>query len=234
MALATEWDLLASSQQALKQQYIPLTSLCSRAADIAAEDAAGITTTRDYIVDLALRYLQTDTLLCWAPETDDARPSYMQAERGGQTLYGLQKAVAEPIIEYLSANVFSTPSRVIKFKPALEGNSLFPSPQPEATTEAVRTWLYKLPAYELAGIERGTLATKSLLIAIRLIAEWSPLFNRPAHTGSSPPFGVDEAAAAACVEVDWQTQMWGEVDDTHDVDREDLRRQLGSIILLVS
>jgi ATP synthase F1 complex assembly factor 2 len=27
--------------------------------------------------------------------------------------------------------------------------------------------------------------------------------------------------------------MWGEVEDTHDVEKEDLRRQLGGVVLLV-
>jgi chaperone required for assembly of F1-ATPase len=47
-------------------------------------------------------------------------------------------------------------------------------------------------------------------------------------------FGVEEAARAASLEVDWQTGMWGEVEDTHDVDKEDVRRQFGSVVLLVS
>ena len=35
-------------------------------------------------------------------------------------------------------------------------------------------------------------------------------------------------------EVEWQTKKWGEVEDTHDVEKEDLRRQLGSAVLLVA
>jgi ATP synthase F1 complex assembly factor 2 len=42
------------------------------------------------------------------------------------------------------------------------------------------------------------------------------------------------AAQAASLEVLHQTEQWGEVEDTHDVEKEDLRRQLGSVILLVS
>jgi len=28
--------------------------------------------------------------------------------------------------------------------------------------------------------------------------------------------------------------MWGEVEDTHDVEKEDVKRQYGSVVLLVS
>ncbi len=47
-------------------------------------------------------------------------------------------------------------------------------------------------------------------------------------------FGIEQAAEACSLEVRWQTGMWGEVEDTHDVEKEDLRRQFGSVILLVS
>ena len=47
-------------------------------------------------------------------------------------------------------------------------------------------------------------------------------------------FGVEEAAEACSLEVRWQTGMWGEVEDSHDVANEDVRRQLGSVILVVS
>jgi ATP synthase F1 complex assembly factor 2 len=54
------------------------------------------------------------------------------------------------------------------------------------------------------------------------------------HSKDKKRFGIEEATRAANLETDFQTQMWGEVEDTHDVNKEDLRRQLGSVILLVS
>ncbi|EDN07875.1 predicted protein [Histoplasma mississippiense (nom. inval.)] len=67
-AIALEWDLLVSAQQALKQHLIPLTSLTARAQDIAVEDAAGQNTIRNQITKATMRYLDTDPLLSWAPE----------------------------------------------------------------------------------------------------------------------------------------------------------------------
>lgn len=109
-----------------------------------------------------------------------------------------------------------------------------PVPQPKVTQEVIRGWMTALPAFELAGLERGVLATKSLLVAIRLLVEWSQEFRHVQKTDSGSRFGIPEARAAASVEVTWQTDMWGEVEDTHDVDKEDVARQLGSVILLVS
>lgn len=70
-AIALEWDVMTSAQQALKTHLIPLTSLSARAADIVQEDAQGDSTTRDQIIKTAMRYLDTDTLLCWEPERED-------------------------------------------------------------------------------------------------------------------------------------------------------------------
>lgn len=67
--------------------------------------------------------------------------------------------------------------------------------------------------------------------------EWSEEFAQlqPRSEGNqSQRFGIEEAAEASTTEVRWQTGMWGEVEDTHDVEKEDLRRQLGSVILLVN
>lgn len=219
-AIALEWDSLVNAQQALKHHYIPLTSLLARANDIAAADAAGDTRIRDGIVKMAMRYLSTDTLLCWAPEVNPYDP-----ESNGK-LRERQRQAAEPIIGHLRTHVFPG----VEIEPILDADSIVPRPQPELTREVVRGWVTGLPAYELAALERGVLATKSLLVAVRLLVEWSREFQH-ARTGN---FGVEQAAEAASLEVLHQTEQWGEVEDTHDVDAADVRRQLGSVILLVS
>ena len=88
-----------------------------------------------------------------------------------------------------------------------------------------------LPAWELAGLERAVLAGKSLCVGARLVVEWSEEF-RDVGRGERT-FGIEEAAEACSLEVRWQTSQWGEVEDTHDVEKEDLRRQMGSVILVV-
>lgn len=221
--MALEWDLLASAQQALKQHLIPLTSLVSRANDILREDANGRDDIRQEILNKALRYFETDTLLCWVPEKQHLEPE------DGEGLRSAQMRTAQQIIGYLHQHLWPG----IEIRPVLDENSILPASQPEATADIIRNWILGLSAYDLAGLERAIIASKSLLIAVRLVVEWSENFPDLPRSESAR-FGVEEAARASSLEVTYQTAEWGEVEDTHDVDKEDLKRQLGSVVLLVS
>ncbi|KAF2277255.1 F1-ATP synthase assembly protein [Westerdykella ornata] len=223
-AIALEWDLLVSAQQALKSEYIPMTSLAARAIDIAKADAEGNTKIRDDIINMLMRYLATDTLLCWAPEKN-----IHDAAGDSASLRNLQMKLATPIIAYLTSKVWPG----VEIVPILEPDSILPIPQPEMTRNVVRGWLTGIPAFELAGLERAVLGSKSLCIGVRLIHEWGEAFATAREPSEGARFGIEEAAEASSAEVTWQTQHWGEVEDTHDVEKEDLRRQLGGVILLV-
>jgi ATP synthase F1 complex assembly factor 2 len=189
---------------------------------------------RDGIVKMAMRYLGTDTLLCWAPEKNIHDPYERQR---GKSLRQRQREVAEPIIGFLTTHVFPG----IEIVPILGVDSIIPTSQPDVTREVIKGWVSGLPPYELAALERAVLATKSLLISARLVVEWSEEFAhlRGDREGKDiqieiDRFDVEQAAEAANLEVLYQTEQWGEVEDTHDVEREDLRRQLGSVVLLIS
>jgi len=230
-ALALEWDLLTSAQEATRQHLIPLTSLVCRALDIEADDNAKSTggpKIRDTIVTTLLRYLDTDSLLCWAPP---AGP-YDLKNDAGESLRDVQKRTAEETEAYLTTNVWPG----VEIKPVLDGHSIVPQGQPEGLREFVQGWISGLDAWEIAGLERAVLAGKSLIAAARLVAEWSEgsVNSGSARTPGPPSFGAEEAAKATSLEVDWQTGQWGEVEDTHDVNKEDVRRQLASVVLLVS
>ncbi|KAI9056262.1 hypothetical protein LZ554_001189 [Drepanopeziza brunnea f. sp. 'monogermtubi'] len=235
-AIALEWDLLTSAQQALQQHLIPLTSLVSRALDIADEDAStssGAGPIRTGITTTLMRYLDTDSLLCWAPEAVADPPGYERHEsREAEGLRSIQKRHAVPIISYLTEKVWPG----VEIVEILDEDSIMPKEQPRMTRDVIQGWVMGLPAFELAGLERAVLAGKGLLGAARLVVEWSEDLGhlRAGAPGAGEKFGVEEAAKVASLEVDWQTGMWGAVEDTHDVEREDVRRQLGSVVLLVS
>jgi len=231
-AIALEWDLLVSAQQALRHHLIPLTSLASRALDIADEDAKGKGEIRANVVQTMMRYLDTDSLLCWAPEPVPDPPGYETHVGRTESLRSIQIRTALPIIQYLTEKVWPG----VKIIPVLDPNSIMPLPQPQMTKDVIQGWVTGLPAFELAGLERAVLAQKGLLAATRLLVEWSTELAhlRGGNNAEEKKFGVEEAAQAASLEVDWQTGMWGAVEDTHDVEREDIRRQLGSVVLLVS
>ena len=228
-SIALEWDQLVSAQQALKQHYIPLTSITSRAIDIQTADQQGNAQIRDNVINTVMRYLGTDTLLCWAPKTNLHDPN---ENKSSANLRERQKTIAEPVISFLTTHVFPG----VEIVEILDEDSIVPKSQPEMTTHIIRGWVSGLPPYELAALERAVLATKSLLIAARILVEWSQewthLQNRPDLEKTK--FGIEEAREAATLELAHQTEQWGEVEDTHDVDKEDIRRQLGSAILLIS
>jgi len=227
-AIAIEWDLLESAQQALKNHNIPMTSIVARTQDIIESEARGETKIREEIITVMMRYLDTDTLLCWAPEKSAHDPYERQTDRPA-SLREIQIRTAKPIIGHLNATVWPG----VEIKPVLDENSIMPVQQSEVTRSIIRGWIAGLPTYELAALERAVLAGKSLLVGTRLLVEWSEEFRHLQSTREKR-FGIEEAAEASSLEVRWQTGMWGEVEDTHDVDNEDIRRQLGSAVLLVS
>jgi ATP synthase F1 complex assembly factor 2 len=229
-AIALEWDLLVSAQQALRHHLIPMTSLVSRALDIADEDARGEGEIRVSLVQTLMRYLDTDSLLCWAPEPSPDPPGYETHVGRVESLRSIQIRTSKPIIQFLTERVWPG----VEIIPVLEEGSIMPRSQPQMTKDVIQGWISGLPAFELAGLERGVLAGKGLLGAVRLLVEWSTELEHLRDETAEPKFGVEEAAKAASLEVDWQTGMWGAVEDTHDVEREDIRRQLGSVVLLVS
>lgn len=242
IAIALEWDLLASAQDALRSHLIPITSLAARAHSIFMEDADGISQIRDEIVANLIRYLDTDTLLSWSPSPRTATPTSFssaatldQSDTPNETLRDLQIETATPILEYLST--FLWPG--VKLQPTFSSpESIIPTPQHENTVAVIKGWMAGLSAWNLAGLERAVLAGKSLCIAARLVGEW----GEDAVIGSQEwlgkthgkRFGIEEAAEASSLEVRWQTAQWGEVEDSHDVEKEDLRRQFGMVVLCVT
>ena len=232
-AIALEWDSLVASSQALKYHLIPMTSLVSRALDIQKEDqknVSGSESIRNTITKTVMRYLETDSILCWAPTPPEDPPGYETHVSRIESLREIQQRTALPIIQYLTERVWPG----VEIIPVLDEGSIMPKPQPQETLDVIKGWIMNLPAFELAGLERAVLAGKGLLVAARLIVEWSEEFAHLREGQKERTFGLEKAAEAATHEVEYQLGMWGVVEDTHDVDREDVRRQMGSAILLVS
>ncbi|KAH7176375.1 hypothetical protein EDB81DRAFT_675071 [Dactylonectria macrodidyma] len=228
-ALALEWDLLTSAQDATRQHLIPLTSLVCRALDIEEADSLAKEATSEIRAGIAtamMKYLDTDSILCWAPPAGE----HDRRNDAGESLRDVQKRTAEDIVSFLTTHVWPG----ITIKPVLDGHSIFPQSQDAGVREVVQGWVTGLDHWELAGLERGVLAGKSLVSAARFVAEWSEGSVGKGDLNTAKKYGVEEAALATSLEVDWQTGQWGEVEDTHDVHKEDVRRQMGSVALLVS
>ena len=218
-AIALEWDLLVSSSQALKYHLIPLTSLVSRALDIEKEDAAKDTladqnSIRNTITNTVMRYLETDSSLCWAPTPPDDPPGYEVHVDRTESLRSIQQRTAIPIIAYLTERVWPG----VEIIPVLDDGSIFPKKQPQQTLDVIKGWIMGLPAFELAGLERGVLAGKGLLIAARLVVEWSENLGHLRERQEKRDFGIEEASEAATHEIEYQLGMWGVVEvGIHDL-----------------
>lgn len=238
-AIALEWDLLTSAQDTLRSHLLPLTSIASRAHDMLLEESpeanARRTNTRDEIVASLLPYLNTDTILCWAPSSTD---SSLDGDNAQQlpSLRDLQIRAAQPIIDFLTTHIW----RGVELVPALDSNSILPVDQPTESQAIIRSWMLGLSPWDLVGLERATLAGKSLLVGVRLLVEWSESFRTTREQEQwandergETRFGIEAAAEACSVELRWQTGRWGEVEDSHDVEKEDLKRQFGSVVLVV-
>lgn len=288
------------------------------------------------MVDMCMKYLDTDTLLCLHPPPNMHMVSEYVGGGGAETLRGRQLRVLAGTLAWIDKNVF--PGIVVHPLDTAQG-FLATNPQSEETKARIRAWVEARGDWELVGLERCVVSSKSLLVGIRLVAGWgaererrlganapgvsnneaeeedeeataagvipptdsSFIQNRGTNTPSShttPPhprpevaapfdspeaepgidvdpltggitggdpaensgtntnlapeakapvgkgevdvdaesedWGIEEAARAATLEVAWQTEQWGEVEDTHDVEREDVRRGLGAGWCLVA
>ncbi|CAO3587563.1 unnamed protein product [Absidia cylindrospora] len=133
----------------------------------------------------------------------------MLPRRVPEVLVQLQDAYWKPIIDWASKNYNITINTT---------TDIFATEQPQETKDKLRAVVEQMDHYELAAFERAVLTSKSFLIGLALVK----------HAVS-----VEHAAQAAQVEMNSQMERWGEVEDSHDVDREYMRQTLGSVALTV-
>ncbi|ODQ82559.1 hypothetical protein BABINDRAFT_159123 [Babjeviella inositovora NRRL Y-12698] len=226
--IAHEWQNLLTSP---KTHSLPLTSVTSRAVDLTAAVASGdleimakIGKIDDIKEDL-LRYLDTDTLLVFSP-----------AEEYEGRLRKAQEEIYRPIIKNME-EFFAHVAGVEKVEltyidsdlHGLRGNF-----QPEATKAAVRVWMDKIGIWELVALEKATLSAKSFISGVAIVRANAGA-RSAGVTGVDPiekQLTLEQVAEAATLETIYQTERWGEVEDTHDVDKVDIRRNLGTASLV--
>lgn len=210
-----EWSSLSG---AIKTHSLPLTSLASRAIDLEfaneTKDPEAITKVgkREDIIEMLLRYLDTDTVLVFSPE----------AEYEG-TLRKAQEDLYRPVIANIEKFFNTSLTYLDSDRDGLRGNR-----QSDETKEKARAWMSQLSYWDLVALEKTTLTTKSLICGIILLLSKTP-------RGVSYPelnLKLEEIAHMASLEIVYQTDRWGEVEDTHDVDYQDLRRNVNSAALL--
>ncbi|KAK9350519.1 hypothetical protein V1523DRAFT_419595 [Lipomyces doorenjongii] len=197
--IVQEWATLPSLQ--IKPHSLPLTSLAARAIDITKSDDS--TVTKDSIVKALLPYLDTDTMLIFAP-----------SEEYNGALRKAQEEIYRPMIEWAETQVF----RGAKLNFSDGDKGLTGNMQSENIKRTAAAWANSLDVWQLTAFERTVLEGKSFLGGMKLV-------NREISTS--------DLAEAVTLEVLHQMKRWGEVEDSHDVDWADLRRQIASAAVLV-
>ncbi|KAI0956818.1 hypothetical protein AcW1_005405 [Taiwanofungus camphoratus] len=125
-------------------------------------------------------------------------------------LVSLQKAHWDPILDW-ARSTFTVDIQT--------SDSVLMGSQPQETLNKFEEVMSEFDPWEMAAMERSTYTSKSFLIALALVKR---------------QITVEQAALASHVEVNSQIERWGEVEDSHDVDYHDVRRQLGSGACLLS
>ncbi|QEU58507.1 Atp12 [Kluyveromyces lactis] len=215
-----EWSNLPSLS--VKPYVLPLTSLVSRCIDLekANEDGvdpelvAKIGGNREKLTEGLLRYLDTDTLLVFSPENEyEGALRKAQDELYLPIISGVEKFLSqinkdkkEVKLQILDADLHG-----------LRGNA-----QSEETREVAKQYLDSLSVWDLAIFEKTVLTTKSFICGLLL------LLNKSATVTNIPELQVsmEDIARAATLETIYQVERWGEVEDTHDVDKRDVRRNI--------
>jgi ATP synthase F1 complex assembly factor 2 len=203
--VAAEWE---NQDTLMRPHTLPMTSLVSRAIDAMHAEAS-----RAEVRAELLKFLHTDTVL-FVPflhiSVTLLTPAHRFPTTEPESLVALQAEHWAPLLAWardtLGVQLHQTPG-------------LQPTPQPAESVAALDALLAAMSPWELAAMERATHAAKSVLVGLALVRG---------------RLSAEAAAVAATVEVNAQIQRWGSVEDTHDVDHEDVRRQLGSAAVLVS
>lgn len=222
--VCNEWKNLSNLK--VKPHSVPLTSLSTRAIDLgishAVQDLEALTklgNIEDIKTDL-LRYLDTDTVLIFSPKEDcDGK-----LRRAQEEMYRPLIASMESYLQQFAEN--SSEKITLNFLDS-DTDGFRSNYQNEATKRAALNWMNKLNVWELVALEKATLTAKSFLCGVAIVRA-----NNKTLTDNEAPMDLESIARAASLEVIYQTERWGEVEDTHDVDKVDLRRNLAAAALV--
>ncbi|AWU76379.1 hypothetical protein CAS74_000329 [Pichia kudriavzevii] len=212
--LANEWRSLPSLQ--VKPHLLPLTSITARCIDLHEAQKTEDEEIKAKVGDLStiktllLRYLDTDTMLVFSPKEDC-----------DGLLRDEQEKCYRPIIadmEQFFAK-FSEDGKPLKFTFLDCEKSGFASNfQTEETKKAVNKYLNSLSTWDLVCLENATLVSKSFLAGVAIL--------RNADYNDKFIIDIEELSRLVNLETVIQTSIWGEVEDTHDVNRVDIKRNL--------
>lgn len=243
--ISHEWESMLDVK--IKPSSLPLTSMAARAIDLEAvheaeevdqELVAKIGDLTDIKYNL-LQYLDTDTCLIFTTLSEyEGRLRARQEE-----LYvPLKEEFEDYFTEYARKNgLLPSPDYRVHLETLdCETDGLLGKSQNLTTQNIVLHWLDQLLIADLVAFEKAVLSSKSFLCGVSILrsnakdnkkvaefyqvnkAKEEDYFNK----------SLDEIIELGNLETIFQTNEWGEVEDTHDVDKVDWIRNLSAAALM--
>ncbi|GAV49320.1 hypothetical protein ZYGR_0N07270 [Zygosaccharomyces rouxii] len=215
--LQKEWSYI--SHGSVKTHALPLTSLIARCIDLEAANAEGahpdlkvkIGGNRNELSNSLLRYLDTDTILVFSPRDElEGKLRAAQDDMYLPIIGSVEKFLSQHSDKPISLQILDADLH------GLRGNAQKPE-----TLAAARKFLDSLSAWDLAIFEKTVLTTKSFICGILLLQN-----KASTDPAKGLQYTMEDIARAATLETIHQTERWGEVEDTHDVDKRDIRRNV--------
>lgn len=228
--LKNEWNNLESLTA--KSYSLPLTSLTSRCIDLEAAHKGNVDPDlvakcngdRDHIISDLLRYLDTDTLLVFAPKKELEG----NLRREQDELYmPIIQGVEELLFQYLPESEKSCNDGLVLRKLDSDTDGLRSNVQHGDVREAASRYLKSLSYWNLAVFEKTVMMTKSFICGLLLTENVIKSETLP-----SLKCDMEKMERLASLETIHQTEKWGEVEDTHDVNKADLLRNISAASLI--
>lgn len=239
-----EWANLPDLK--IKTNSLPLTSIVARSIDLEKihEDGAvkpdliaKVGKLDDIKLNL-LRYLDTDTCLIYT--TLDEYEGKLR-KRQDELYVPLKEEFESFFTAYAQTRPVFKGAQVKLNHLDCETDGLRGNQQSTSTQSIVLDWMNQLPIYDLIALEKAVLMSKSFLCGASVLRSNShdlKLLTSLYQVNKLSPEEyyhktIDEIVELGNLESIYQTMEWGEVEDTHDVDKEDWVRNLTSAALLV-
>ncbi|CAI4542327.1 ADE_G0027830.mRNA.1.CDS.1 [Saccharomyces cerevisiae] len=217
--LKLEWSSLSSLS--IKTHSLPLTSLVARCIDLQMTNEPGcdpqlvakIGGNSDVIKNQLLRYLDTDTLLVFSPMNEfEGRLRNAQNELYIPIIKGMEEFLRN----------FSSESNIRLQILDADIHGLRGNQQSDIVKSAAKKYMSSLSPWDLAILEKTVLTTKSFICGVLLLENKKDTANLIPALKTN----MDNIVRAATLETIFQVEKWGEVEDTHDVDKRDIRRKI--------
>lgn len=240
--ISHEWESLVDVK--IKPSSLPLTSMVSRVIDLEKVHGAH-EVDQDMVMKIGslqdikynmLKYLDTDTCVIFA--TADEYEGKFRAKQD-ELYLPLLEEYENFFTEWArSQNLLPTPDYQVKLSVLdCETDGIRGNTQSLTVQNIVLLWLDNLPIYDLVALEKAILSSKSFLCGASVVRsnaeERADLYQvnkvlREEYFVKT----VEEIIELGNLETIFQTEEWGEVEDTHDVDGVEWVRSLAASALV--